>query len=95
MDAFTQALRSQAINIISISLALISIVLAYIFYRRSQRFKEPCWAIRSITLIEGYSSKVEDLEITYKNKKVENLSISRILFWNSGRETVLRQDITT
>jgi len=76
-------------------LSLISLFAAYYFYRKSLRLKEPRWAITSNNLIRGYSSKLNELDILYKDHKVENLTISKILFWNRGRDTINRQDIAT
>ncbi len=81
-------------EIIGIAGILIGIGASYYFYRISRRAKEPCWSIRSNNLIRGYETRIADLEIRYKGQRVENLTASRILFWNDGAETIYRQDIT-
>jgi len=80
-------------DILGITGIIIGIVVSYYFYRVSKRAKEPSWSIRSNNLIEGYGSKLSDLEIRYKSQQVENLTISRVLFWNEGSETIDRNDI--
>ena len=82
-------------NFLDYVLTIIGFVLAYVFYRRSRRSKEPCWSVRNNVLIEGYSSKVGKLDIRFKDEQVENLSIARIAFWNQGAETLDRHDIET
>jgi hypothetical protein len=77
---------------ISIGLAIIGIVAGYYLSRRS---KEPCWAIRSNNIIEGYSDKYDNLKILFKNESIKNLTISKVLFWNNGVETIDRPDIET
>lgn len=84
---------SQAVSILRIGLALISIILAFVFFRKSQRAKMPCWAFRNATLIQGHSSRLTDLEVTFKGHRVETLSVGRFLFWNRGNETIDGQDI--
>lgn len=93
MDILLYQWYSPIIGLAGLFLAVFSIVLAIIFYRRSQRFKEPCWAIKNIVLIEGYSTKISDLEVTYKDQRIENLSVSRIVIWNEGKETIDGKDI--
>jgi hypothetical protein len=95
MDRLSQVLESPVLTAVSIVLAVIGIVLAYFFYRRGRRTKEACWAIRTNNLVAGYGSKLGDLEVLYKGQKVENLSISRIAFWNEGAETIDRQNLVT
>lgn len=95
MKEFLQSLNIQPTSLVSIALAIISITLACLFYRRSRRSKDPRWAIRNTTLIEGYSSKLRDLEVFYKGDRVEDLSVCRIAFWNDGKATIDRQDIAT
>ena len=95
MDSLNYALAIPFWNIISIGIAIIGIVLAYVFYRKGLRSKEPCWSVRNNVLVEGYSSKIGKLDIRFKDEQVENLSIARIAFWNQGAETLDRHDIET
>jgi hypothetical protein len=74
---------------------LIGIVVSYYFYKKSLRVKEPCWAIRSNNLIEGYSATLDNLQVLYKDNIIQNLTISKILFWNNGKETIEHKDTET
>lgn len=74
-------------------LGIVGLIAGYIFYRKGLRTKEPCYAMKTETLIAGYSAKFEDLKILYKDKQIENLSVSRIAFWNNGIETIELNDI--
>ena len=95
MDLFNSILANPLFNLISVFLGITGIISgvisAYIFYRS----KKPCWAVRNNTLVEGYSSKIGELDIRFNGEKVENLSIARIAFWNHGAETLDRRDIGT
>jgi hypothetical protein len=86
-------LLTNPASVISIGLAIVSISLAIFFYLKGQRRREPCWSIRNEALIKGFSSRFEGLSISYKEHNVENLSISKIVFWNSGRVTIDGRDI--
>lgn len=80
---------------IGYALAIIGLILSYYFYRKSIRIKEPVYAIKSNNLISGSKSNYEYLKVLYKNKKVENFTVSRFLFYNRGAETITKQDIET
>jgi hypothetical protein len=87
------------IETISLILGIVGIAIgtlvSYYFYRRSLKEKAPYWAITSNNLVEGFSSKIHDLQASYEGKRVQNLTISRVLFWNDGAETIKRDDIET
>jgi hypothetical protein len=85
---------TQFINIDRI-LAILSLILAYIFYRKSLKLKEPCWSMASQVLIQDKISKLDNLEILYNHVKVENITVSRILFWNRGSEAIRGEDLNT
>jgi hypothetical protein len=83
------------IGILGILLAIIGIGTSYYFYRKSIRAKEPVFSIRSNNVISEYSSKYENLTVAYKGDKVENFTITKVLFFNKGVEAIYREDIAT
>ncbi|HEV2805147.1 MAG TPA: hypothetical protein VGW57_09480 [Chthoniobacterales bacterium] len=72
---------------------LIGVAVAYYFYRIGLRVKEPCFSMRSNNLIEGYSSRLTGLKVLFGDEGVETLTVTRLLFWNAGAETIDRNDI--
>ena len=82
---------NYALGIIGLVLGIIGIVLSV----RSVKKKEPVYSIRSNNLISGSVSTLSNLLISYKNQKIENLTVSKILFYNRGSETLRRHDIQT
>ncbi len=80
---------------IAIVTFLVSIIVSYYFYVRSLRNKEPVYSIKNNVIILNYNSKYPNLKITYKTKKIENFSVSKVLFYNRGAETITKQDIDT
>ena len=94
MDLLSEILSNPLLNGLGFILGVISIVLAFVFYKKSIRAKEPCWSIRNINLVRGFGSTIQDLEIFYKKQEVENLSVSKIIFWNNGSETLNFSDIS-
>jgi hypothetical protein len=82
-------------NLISLVLTLVALGLTVYFYFLALRRKEPCWAVRTIRLIQDSVSKVEGLTVAYEGTTVNNVSVSRVLLWNKGRETIRKEDIST
>ena len=76
-----------------ILLALLTFILMIIFYYRSKKIKKPLYSIMNINLIRNFDSKISSLKISLGEESIENLSISKIAFWNGGRETIRRNDI--
>lgn len=80
-------------DILTLSTAVVGIVFSYLLFVKSKRNKEPCWDVKSNNLIRNFSSNIPKLEILYGKEKVENLTVSRIIFWNNGAETLERSHI--
>jgi hypothetical protein len=85
----------QTGEIIGLSGIIIGGIISFYFYWKGRRIKDPCWDIRSVNLIEGFKIKLENLEILYKHKIIDKLTISRIILWNAGLETINSNDITS
>ena len=77
----------------SLVIAVISLVLVVIFYIRGQKTKKPTFFIRSSNLIADFSSKLANLQILYSGKGIESLTVSKIAFWNDGRQTIDNRDV--
>jgi hypothetical protein len=53
------------------------------------------YSIKSYNVISDYSSIYENLTVSYKDEKVENFTVSKVLFHNRGAVTLNRDDINT
>ena len=74
-------------------LTALSFVLAFIFYSKSKRDKILKFDIRSYNLIKDSINKFDLLKIEYDGQKIDNLTISKVAVWNSGKEAVRKSDI--
>lgn len=83
------------LTILSFLLALLSVILAVIFFIKSRRLKQPRFAIRSFNLVRDFTSRFEALEMLYAGQSIQNLTVSKIAFWNNGAETIDGQDIAS
>src|SRR3990167_2419551 len=79
--------------ILSYILATIGVILAIVFYLRSKREKRPTYQVYNRTLIEGVHTELSDLKVLYKNEPQKRVTVTKLAFWNAGRETINRVDI--
>lgn len=82
-------------GILGVALAIVGLIASFYFYRKSIRIKEPVYSIKSNNVISDYSSTYQNLTVSYKNERVENFTVSKVLFFNKGAETLNRDDIAT
>lgn len=75
-------------NAISMLLAVIGVLIGFIFYFRAKRVRLPTYAIRNFNIVKDKVERINEVEVCYQKDKIENLSISRIAIWNAGRETI-------
>src|SRR6266498_2492258 len=76
-------------------LGVLGLIFGYIFYRKSLRVKEPYYSIWSNNLIQDSIANMSGLEVIYKGHKVDNLTVSKVLFWNDGYDTIESEDIVS
>jgi hypothetical protein len=87
--------NNPLLNILFLILALLGIIATFYFYFKSIRKKDPTFSIRSINLIKDKINKIEGLEIKYQEDKIKNLSISKIAFYNNGKDTIKSSDVAS
>lgn len=81
------------LNVVFILLTLSSIFFSFWFYFKSKKSKKPTYALRTFNLVKEKINKIDSVEIQYHNEKIDNLSITKLAIWNSGRETISSNDI--
>lgn len=74
-------------------LAILSTILAIIFYFRGKKEKILRYDIKSFSLITNNINKFDLLNIEYDGHKIDNLTVSRFAVWNSGKEPIRHADI--
>ena len=83
------------LNIIFFLLAIISIILAIIFYYKALKSKKPIYDIQTNRLVNNELSGLKKIEIKYNNAIISNLSVTKIALWNSGKASIRKNDIAT
>lgn len=71
---------------------IISFPLSFYFYFRSRQKKKITYSMNSVEVISSNNS-INKLHISYEDKEVNNLRVTKIAFWNSGNLTVDKNDI--
>ena len=89
-EYFALIISSQ---IFQLSLAIIGIILAPFFYLKGKKEKKPTFQIRSFNLVKEFSKKVTNIELLYSGENIENLTITKVIFWNRGNEPIRKEDI--
>jgi len=77
----------------SFALAILGMLLAVFIFFRSQRNKTPCFDRVNNTIIEGLHKSLDGLEVHYKGSAQERVTVTKLLFWNQGRDTIDRSDL--
>lgn len=63
------------------------------FYIKGREEKVPCYLLRSTNLFQDLNKKFDALKVSYNEEKIDNLTVSTLFFWNSGRKTIRDIDI--
>ena len=76
-------------------MAILGFASAIIIYIKVKNVKSPCYAVQSRNIVRDFVSKIDTLEMLYSGKPIENLTATKIAFWNAGRDTINSQDIAS
>lgn len=74
-------------------LAIMSTILAFFYYRKSRKEKLPRYDMRSNALVRELKSSFPSLQVLYGGQQVQNLTVTRVILWNAGRETIRDDDV--
>jgi len=85
--------QNQWLNLIFLVLALISILISLFLFFLSKKEKSPLFNVKHLNLVKGHIRKLDRVKITYNNEEVKDLTLTRVSFWNQGKETIDKSDI--
>ena len=83
----------QYLNTIFLMLAIISLIMSFVFYKKSIKEKKLVFLSRSFNLLNNSLSSLPELKIEYNNQLVKQLTLTKISIWNSGKETINESDV--
>ena len=91
---FTELFNSNPLlNAISLFLAILGIIFSTFFYLKSKKIRMPIYVLRTVNLVRENVQKIDTVNILYSGNKVNNLSITKMAFWNDGKETINNSDV--
>lgn len=89
LQNFTHWLNERPwLNAVFLILAVASFVSAIAFYFKSRRERRPVFRLRSFPLIEGRVTQVPALRITFADRPIDDLVLTRVALWNRGSEPI-------
>lgn len=83
-------LKRNWFAIVTLLLAVLGVGLAVWYGSKS---KKPVYAISGTSLATSSISKYGNLKLIFNDKPVPQATVTNILLWNAGRETIRRDDI--
>lgn len=75
------------------SIGLLSFTGMIYFYLKGKEEMLPCYLLKSTNLFEELDTKFDALKVSYNEEKIDNLTVSTLFFWNSGKKTIRDVDI--
>ena len=84
----------DVLSLISLIVGVLSLIIAIILYYKGKKIKSPVYLSRTTRLINRSFDQIDKLEIKYDDVKLSALTITKLAFWNKGRETIQSDDLT-
>lgn len=80
-------------NIFATALGVLGICSSVVVYMKSKKNKAPTYIVRTINLMTKRIRNIDILQVLYAGQNISNLSVTKIAFWNAGKETIDKSDI--
>jgi len=80
--------QNQWLNSIYLILAIFGIISTIYFYFKSKKQKKAVFSLWTTNIISPKVKSHGDIQVTYCDKHVENLSVTKIGFWNNGNDVI-------
>ena len=84
---------SPGLSLVGLVVGALSLITGCVFYYKSRRVRIPKYQVLSTTLVEGDSDQPDGLTFAFKGVPQNRVTVSKLLFWNQGDETIRRADL--
>jgi len=88
-----EILARQWVGFASLALAAAAILVAWIFYRKSQRIPEPCYTVQTWELIGAAVCLLPQVEVRHRGIALPRVTLAAVHFWNRGRQPIRPADV--
>jgi len=82
-------------DLVAVAGIVIGALIATFFYYKSRKSKKPRFEIKSYNIIRDFEAQTVPLEIRFSGVEVENVTVSKIAFWNAGDETMKGSEVAS
>ena len=73
-------------------IAIISLIFAYVIYKKSRKEKIPCWTYRNTIIVGKSNGDSEEIRIYFKDNEVKKVVSTKIYIWNKGKAIIKKED---
>lgn len=80
-----------ALNVAAFIAGMMGLIVALVAWRR----KRPYYRQKSLAIVRDFNKMFDTLQIIRDGEPVENITITKIAFWNAGRDTIKDDDVAT
>ena len=80
--------RSPWLNLLSMTVAILGIVLSIYFYLKSKSTVFPRFQTAGVSLLAQGAKEVQGLRILHGDRALERLSVATVSFWNEGTKVL-------
>lgn len=91
---FEQLATSPALAFTSFVLGVISLIAGFVFFFKGRRERYARYQFITSVIVQGGSDHPDGLTFAFKGIPQQQVAVTKILFWNAGRETIRRSDMT-
>lgn len=93
LSLLEQVISNPVVSMISLVIAILGILLTFIFHSKSKKNKDPRFSVRSNSLLKDFTQQIDGLGISFSGKPIDTLSVLNFVFWNKGKDTIHGNDI--
>jgi len=86
-------LNSPWIGFAGLLVGIVCVILAVFFYIRGKRERLPRFDTRTNNIVSDLRARFDALQMLYANQQIDNLSVTRVILWNAGRQAIRASDI--
>lgn len=74
-------------------IAILGVICAIVFFIKGKKSKKPTYMVATNNLVRDSFKDIDSVQITYKRENITNLSVSKVTFWNAGKDTIQKFDV--
>jgi hypothetical protein len=89
----TEIASRPEITLGSALVGVLGFMSAIYFYLNQKKEKIPMFRRMGENIVQDLSGTFQSISVLYEGNPIPNLTVTKIFFWNNGKETILREDI--